>query len=340
MRGRVLCCALPLLVGLAAPLHQSLPQGPAPKSPEDPAKKGSAGLEDSLKVPDAYPPVRPKALVHYFTIEGDLKADPIKRALVELGTPEIEARIVYGPENTVSFPRRFFVAIEAPAAVGVRELMNALRKGASKIEEAEWTCFQGKELQVPDPDMGAKYGVGMRDWIVGSSNELRWTDTVLGFHQFYYAPGKMTAAEIADKWKKLFGPFGSGEVGVVVREGFTWRLADPIDTSSAKKAEKAIGKLDGVKESHIDVAAKRLVVAFDLDGLKISGPIPAKPAGLGAGAGEVKTANAESQPAPRPHFDTTPVFDILDKEKITLAPPEPGSDGKDEPVEKRDGGGH
>ncbi|MBI5362079.1 MAG: hypothetical protein HZA53_02800 [Planctomycetes bacterium] len=292
-----------------------------------------------LDAAELYPPKRNASLLTFFSIEGKLDPEPMRKALAELGTKDVDARIVYGPESTGARPGRFFLAVEAPASVKSKELVAALKKGASVVEQEATTCFKGPVRDLPDAGPGRMAGFSPRDWVLGVSNDLRWADTSAGWYEFFSTPGKLDAATIADRFAKLFGPFGLSSVGTLVREGFTWKLAPPCDVAAAKKAEKAIAKLAGVKLARLDAAAGTLTVQFELDGLVVSGP-PVPDALLALAAGRAAPEpGAEKKAAtrtPRVRFDVNPILDLLEKEKLALAPVEavPAAGGDAEPPAK------
>lgn len=306
---------------------------------QDGTKRRAALEPADLDAAALYPPVRNAALLTFYSIEGKLDPEPMRKALAELGTKDVDARIVYGPESTGARPGRFFLAVEAPASVKSKELVAALRKGASVVEQEATTCFKGPVRDLPDVGPGRMAGLSARDWVLGVSNDLRWADTSAGWYEFFFTPGKLDAATIADRFAKLFGPFGMSSVGTLVREGFTWKLALPCDATAAKKAEKAIAKLAGVKLARLDAQAGTLVLQFDLDGIVVSGP-PVPDALLDRAAGRAapepgaeKRATART---PRVRFDVNPVLDLLEKEKLALVPPEPApaAGGAEEPPAK------
>jgi hypothetical protein len=298
------------------------PTGPAQ---DGPGRRPAAEPTD-LDAAELYPPARNAALLTFFSIEGKLEPEPMRKALAELGTKDVDARIVYGPESTGSRPGRFFLAVEAPASVKPKELIAALKKGAAVVEQEAVTCFKGTVRELPDTGPGRMAGLSARDLVLGISNDLRWADTTAGWYEFFYTPGKMDAKTIADRFAKLFGPFGLSSVGTLVREGFTWKLATPCAPGAAKKAEKAIAKLDGVKLARIDAATGTVQVQFDLDGLVVCGP-PVPDAVLATAAGrpapEPEAGRARAPRTPRVRFDVNPILDVLEKEQLALAPAEP-----------------
>lgn len=297
-----------------------LQAGPERREPAAPADLDATKL---------YPPERNTALLTFFSIEGKLDPEPLRKALAELGTKDVEARIVYGPESTAARPGRFFLAVEAPASVKPKELVLALKKGAAVVEHQSATCFKGPVRDLPDTGPGKMAGMTARDWVLGISNDLRWVDTSAGWHQFFATPGKLDAATIADRFEKTFAPFGVRTVGTLVREGFTWSLAGPCEPAVAKKLEKALQKLPGVALARLDGAAHTLTVQFDLEGLLVSGPAvpesmlaeasgrkpaPEAPEASGPGAGRATRA-------PRVRFDVNPILDLLEKEHVGVVHP-------------------
>jgi hypothetical protein len=297
--------------------------------------------------------VRNLSLVHFFSIEGDVKTEPLRKGIADLGTAEVEARIVYGPENTSSRPGRWFLAIEAPAALKSSDVAKTLKRAASSVDVLVCTSFDGK-VGAGSAAAGAGFGMTARDWVLGMSNDLRWADTMFGRYQFYSVPGRLDAATIKDRLKKLMEPFAQGqaqgEVGTLVRDGFTWRITSTLDAAQAKKLDKALEKIDGVVLARTDASAQTLMVQFDLESLRVSAPAPAK-----AQDGATTSTSSSSSPgAPagdpvRARFDVNPLLDLLAKEKVTVGPLEKkvsspggesgGESGGDKPPEKGAAGG-
>lgn len=251
---------------------------------------------------DPYPPVRTATVLRYFCLEGDLKADATKKALAELSTKAAACRIAAGPSTCTTRPDKHFLALETPGATPLADVMKALKKGGAKVQELEWTLFRDA-----DEPTGI-LGFSARECVIGMASDLRWFESSEGTNTFHYVPGKLAGAKLADLYGKLYQPFDCGNPGTVVRETIEWKLAEPVDPAAAKKAEKAIAKLDGVRTAKIDAGASTLGVTIELDGLRTSGPPPAaKP-------------NEEAALVVFPRFDTNPILDALEKEKLGVAP--------------------
>jgi hypothetical protein len=266
--------------------------------------------------PDPYPAERPKAHVLFFMLEGELKAEPLRKALSDLSTKEAECKLVYGPRKTPARPGAQFVAVEAPAALGAKELGGALRKGCANADAVACTVFKGPAEGTGSNSEGQGFlGMGARDFVLGMSGDIRWYDASGGWRQFYFGAGKIGAKEIADRYQKLFGPLGGGEAGEVVHESLRWTLAEPLDPKAAARAEKALSKLPGVTKATIDPAQRVLALELRLENLKSSGPVLAFPGAPDAGPVRVR-------------FDTQALFEVLDKEKLALAPPPSPEGGK------------
>lgn len=316
----------------------SLPQQPTPPAALAPQH-------------DEYPPVRNLSLVHFFSIEGDVKTEPLRKGIADLGTAEVEARIVYGPENTSSRPGRWFLAIEAPAALKSTDVAKTLKRAASSVDVLVCTSFDA-QVGAGTAGMGTAFGMTARDWVLGMSNDLRWADTFIGRYQFYSVPGRLDAAAIKDRMKKLIEPFaqgeaqGRGDVGTLVRDGFTWKITSELDAAQAKKLDKSLEKLDGVVLARADAAGKTLLVQFDLESLRVSAPALVK-----AKDGVTTSTSSSSSPGGpagdpvRARFDVNPLLDLLAKEKVTVGPLEKkdaaraGAEGGDKPPEKAPPGG-
>jgi hypothetical protein len=268
----------------------------------------------AIPVPeDLYPARRQTSAVHLFSVADDLKADVVRKSLADLSTKSADCRIVYGPVHSSARPNKSFLAVEAPASVDAKDLFKALKKGAPSAEVLAWTSFQSE-----DKTLGAGMGGGMpgfspRDFVLGTSNDLRWVEAQGGFVEFFFTPGKLTAETLADRFHKLAQPFGVKDVGKVVQESFTWPLAEPLDEAAAKRAEKALAKIDGVRDAKIDVTAKTLHVTVALENLKVSGPATALP-----GIGLPKDAADANASAPRLRFAANAVIDALEHEHLAL----------------------
>lgn len=261
--------------------------------------------------PEPYPPERPRTHVFFFMLEGELKAEPLRKALSDLSTREAECKLVYGPRKTPARPGAQFVAVEAPAALGPKELVPALRKGCSAADPVACTVFKGSGEGTGSNSEGQGFlGMGARDFVLGMSGDIRWYDALGGWRQFYFGAGKIDAKEIADRYQKLFGPLGGGTAGEVVRESLRWTLAEPLDPKAAARAQKALAKLPGVQHASIDPAQRLLTLTLRLENLQSSGPALSFPGAPDAGP-------------VRARFDTVPLFEILDKEKLLLVPPAP-----------------
>jgi hypothetical protein len=270
----------------------------------------------AAKAPDPYPPVRNATVVCAFSLPDDAKADVIKKALAALSTKEADCGIRYGPMKAESRPSRVFVLVEAPANLPVKDVTEALKKGAKTVEPIAWTCFQSE-----DPKLGRGLGGGMpgmtpRDFLLGMSNDLRWVEAGGGVSEFFFTPGKMTADLIKDRFTKLAKPFGVKDVGAVLTDSIHWPLLEPVDAAAAKRAEKELGKLDGVKSIKIDAAAKTLDAVVTLESLT-RGALPTALASDDSTLGGALAA--ERNPSPRMRFDTNAILDALEKEKISVA---------------------
>jgi hypothetical protein len=337
-----LAAILPLVAPPPQPFDAQAPKPPAPGGPAGHGEPKTQGSKDPFAGLDLYPPQRSKTRLLFFSLDGDIRADPVRKALAELSSKDAECHVAYGPVSSAARPNKSFVAVEAPVEKSARDVQRALKHGVPAVEELAVTCFLGEPKKLG----GGTSGYSPRDWVLGMTNDLRWVESFAGFSEFFFTPGKLTADVLTDRFRKLGDPFGQGDIGKLVKDEFTWTLAGPtdghaegpLDPAAAKRAEKAIAKLEGVRDAKIDVAAKTLRVAVELDGLKIGGPplafAPPKPPE--AGHGDAKSSGEVSADAPRVRFDTTPVFDALDKEKIGVTVPAKAEPEK--PEGKKDGG--
>ena len=269
------------------------------------------------QAPDPYPASRPASHVLFFMLAGELKAEPLRKALSELSTKEAECRLVDGPRKTGARPGAQFVAVEAPAALGAKGLVAALRKGCSNADALACTAFEGKAGGTgADAEGNGFFGMGIRDFVLGMSGDIRWYDTFPDWRQFYFGAGKIGASEIADRYRKLFGPVGGGDAGEVARAELHWTLAAPLDPKAAERAQKALGRLPGVARATIEAPSRTLRIEFRLENLRSSGAPLAR-------------AQDAAKPLPvRVRFDTLALFEVLDKEKLAPEQAPPAEAGK------------
>ena len=291
--------------------------------------------EERAAPDEIYPPVRHKTRLLCFTIADDAKAELIRKAVADLGTKETDGRIAYGPVRAGSKPKHEFLAIEVPATVDPKDALKALKRGSPTAELMSWTCLQSEDKNLGRGLGGGMAGWSPRDFILGLSADLRWVEAQGGFVEFFFLPGKLTRQWLEDRFNKLVEPWVK-QPSRLVEETFTWPLADPLEAAAAKRAEKTIAKLDGVTLARIDVAAKTLKVNVVLDNLHVSGPPRAMPGFKGPGDAMDPKATDATQDAPRVIFDTNPVLDALEREKIGIAPA-PKPDEKSDKDDKKGG---
>jgi hypothetical protein len=188
-----------------------------------------------------------------------------------------------------------------------KAVARVLKRGGGKLEELEAFLFRGRiENGFPT------FGLGLKriDYMLGMSGAIRWCDMLDEWTVFYCVEGKLDAAEIEDRWRKLQRPLGSepATLGVVVTDRFTWTLPEEVDERRAKKLAKAIAKLDGV--AAVDVRGTSLAVTIELAELSVSGPAQ---------------GFADEQPSrarpPRITASTNGLWDLLEKEGLA-----PGSE--------------
>jgi hypothetical protein len=148
---------------------------------------------------------------------------------------------------------------------------------------------------------------------MGMSGEIEWFDSVGGWSQFYGPPGKLTAEEIADRYLKLYQPFGGGRLGRLVRERFTWTLPEAPDERAAGKLVRAVRRLDGIADASLEGAQLSVVVALeDLTACAAAGTVP-------AGDDPEGELDAAGIAAPRAAWDTGPLWDLLAEEGLAPA---------------------
>lgn len=260
---------------------------------------------------ERYPPERHASVVRFFTLEGDVKPDVLRKAVSELSTKAVESRIVGDPSVSSTRPGKHFIALQTPASASLQDVEKALRKSNGRVQALEWSLFRGAK-QGPAPILG----YSGRDCVIGMSSDMRWFEFAGDVSSFFYVPGKLRAAKLADLYRKLYQPFGGGELGQVARETIQWSLKAPVDEAAARRAEKAMAKLEGVREAKIDAATGGLRLIVELDGLKHSAPLLPDLDASGADGG----VKADQGASDSPRYDTNPLLDVLAKEQLALAP--------------------
>jgi hypothetical protein len=294
-------CATPPCCAASAPCAPRLPASQVAGAFQTAPDATPQVASTAQAAPDPYPAERHATIVRFFCLEGDVKADPLKKALADLSTKDAGCGFVGEPSTSSTRPDKHFFAIEAPASVPLADLIKALHKGSARVSELEWTLFRG--LAAAPPSI---LGFSGRDCVIGMANDVRWFAFDPDGTAFYYLPGKLGAAKLADLYRKLFQPFEAGDVGKLARDTIDWPLEPPVDGAAAKRAEKAILKIDGVREAHVDAPAHALRVVVELDVQKASAP-------PGRGA----RAHASGPFVPR--FETNALLNALETEHVSIA---------------------
>jgi len=249
-----------------------------------------------------YPCARPAALVRFF----HLATDAPELARVNAALRELGAELVHGPATTSGWPGNAFVAVRAPASVEPRALASALKKGGGAAQPLAVTAFDGRTGSDHDFGLGG-FGVTKRDMVRGISSDVGWYEARGTWSQFYGKPGKLEAAELAERYAKLYAPYGGAQLGAVVRERFTWTLAAaPADKARAALLKK-LQRVAGVVE--VALEGQRLTVTVRLAELEACadlGPLP----GEGAALDEASTSS------PRAAYDVTALYDLLQAEGL------------------------
>jgi hypothetical protein len=213
--------------------------------------------------PGRLAPARHPTCLRFYTYEGDVKPEVLRKELDALGAKDEKVRVAAGPSKVSSRPKTRFLVLEIPAKVAPKEVETALKKVCSHADELAWTAFQG-----PDRSLPAILGYPALDCVVGMDNDLRWFDLAGGRARFFFLPGKLDAKSLRSRFAKLYQPFNAGELGDLVKDTIEWKLADPVDPAAAKSAEKAIARIPGVRKARIDAAARTLVAEIEQDGLR------------------------------------------------------------------------
>lgn len=249
---------------------------------------------------DLYPFVQVEQVVRYVVVKTDEpQLGDLKDAL-----SEFDASVIYGPRTTSARPGRAFFAVRVPWNVPARELERAARKAGGVAQELACTAFEGREGRDQAIDVGGLEFTS-RDFVMGISGEIVWFDTAGGWSQFYGAPGKIDAEELAQRYIKLYAPYGGGSLGRAVEERFTWTLKSVPDEKQGAKLLKAVGKLPGVVDAALDGAALSVHVRLE----DVSACVPAGE--LSQGAESEVAFDAGGLAAPRAAWCTRPLWDLL-----------------------------
>jgi hypothetical protein len=252
---------------------------------------------------ELYPPVRAAEVVRFFSLDTD---EP-DLAKLSAGLSELGAELVYGPRTTEARPGFSFFAVRAPAGESAKKLALALRRGGAAAHELECVAFDGREGGDSRVAVGGA-SFTTRDFVMGISSDIVWFDCVGAWSQFYGLPGKLEPDEIAERYRKLYAPYGGGRIGQVVRESFRWTLAATPDEKTRARLLKAVQKLEGVHEARLE--GNVLGVTVELAGLLASGVAGKIPAAEG------EVLDQAGRETPRVAFSTRPLHDLLAAEKL------------------------
>jgi hypothetical protein len=254
--------------------------------------------------PGRLEPVRHPSCLRFYSYEGDVKPELLKKELDALGAKDEKVRVAAGPSKVSSRPKARFLVLEIPAKVSPKEVETALKKVCPHADELAWTAFQG-----PDRSLPAILGYPALDCVVGMDNDLRWFDLASGRARFFFLPGKLDAKSLRSRFAKLYQPFNAGELGDLVKDTLEWKLAEPVDSAAAKSAEKAIARIPGVRKAHIDAATRALTAEIEQDGLR-----GASRSGSGAHSEPATPESALSSA----DFLLDDVIDALESAKLSL----------------------
>ncbi len=265
---------------------------------------------------ELYPPAAQLEVVRFLVV----KTDEPDVGEINAALRELEAQIIYGPRTTEARPGRAFVAVRAPHDLPASKLERALRKGGAAAQELVCTAFAGRDDR--DSQVAVMgFNFTTRDFVMGMSGDIVWFDSAGGWSQFYGPRGKLEADELADRYAKLYGPYGGGKLGSLVRERFTWTLAVAPDEKRAKRLLDAVRKLEGVSAAALDGPALSVEVALDgLASCGVAGQVP-------SGADPKAELDKAGVSAPRACFSTRPLWDLLAAEG--LAPLSGGEAGRE-----------
>lgn len=271
------------------------------------ARSAQGGDAASVRASDElYPFAKVEEVVRIVVVKTDEPSPgDLALALKELG-----ASVVYGPRTTSARPGRAVFALRAPWSVPTRELVRAARKAGGAADELACTAFVGREGRDQAIDVGG-LGFTSRDFVMGISGEIVWFDSVGDRSQFYGAPGKIDAKELAKRYIKLYEPFGGGSLGRVVEERFTWTLKSAPESNQGAKLLKAAARLPGIVAVTLEGAALHVHVRLE----DVSALLPAGT--LSQGTGEGEAFDGAGLAAPRAAWCTRPLWDLLEAEGLT-----------------------
>src|SRR6185295_6882576 len=109
------------------------------------------------------------------------------------------------------------------------------------------------------------------------SGDVVWYDATGKWSQFWGQPGKLKASELADRYAKLYAPYGGARLGAVVKERFHWKLAAAPDDKTRERVLSALDKLTGVMGATIEGDVLTVTVWLDrLETCALAGKIPAE----------------------------------------------------------------
>lgn len=268
----------------------------APRPPQE-VLPGGVRVADAL-----YPCARAEKVLRYFHVENDApELAKVNSALAELG-----AELAYGPRTTSGRPGHAFVAVRAPRDANGKKLAAALKKGGGAVEELACLAFDGRTGKDHDFGLGG-LGVTKRDFVMGLSGDVVWYEAHGAWSQFYGKPGKLKASELAQRYEKLYAPYGGAKLGEVVKERFTWTLARAPDEKVRGKVLKALEKLHGVHGAVLDGAQLTMTVALEgLEACADAGKVP----------GEGEALDEPGKETPRIAFDAGEVYELLKAEGL------------------------
>src|SRR5947208_12294241 len=100
--------------------------GPAPSLALRAAARAAPASQDggrAAPAADAHPPTRHATVVRFFCLEGDVKADLLRKAVAELSTKETECRVQAGPLTSGTRPGKHVLALESPASCSLADAL-------------------------------------------------------------------------------------------------------------------------------------------------------------------------------------------------------------------------
>lgn len=259
-----------------------------------------------------YPTRRESTRVLYYSVASAAPRTAIEKALAALVTTESRAKLVDGPHVSPARPKHAFVMLEVPLAIQAEALEKALAAaGVGGAEALVWTSMFAQPTNVLGSYLGALNG--RREALIELAPGVRWVESMMGETQFFHLAGRVKAAQLAKAFEKVdqgHRKFALGQLSSVELE---WDVDPATSEAAAKKAKKALDELPGVKRCVFDAKQHTLRLELVLEGIE---------GGRSGGSFVLRDTvkgildQTQTHVPPRALFDTSRVFEILDREGV------------------------